>query len=284
MCLGEVVDVSSRAKSCSQQKGNRAGRALILAALCVAGFSHGARAATINVGPGQTYTTIQAGINAAENGDTVLVAPGTYNENIDFMGKAITVTSSGGAASTIIDGGNKPGQATVVFANGETRSSVISGFTIRGGGDTIFEGNSDGGIYVNTASPTIQGNTVTANYCHDIDVQFGAAAILSNEVSGVLAGTGSGVDQSYCNFESGINLGGTTSYVNGLGSVVIGNTVENNFTKNPAGIIGIYGGGIFLWAAQNVLIMNNIIRNNVAPYPGSASFRLIAQAQSSPKT
>ena len=40
--------------------------------------------------------TIQAAINAAVNGDTVQVSPGIYHENINFMGKAITVTSTTG--------------------------------------------------------------------------------------------------------------------------------------------------------------------------------------------
>jgi len=86
--------------------------------------------ATINVPKDQP--TIQAGINAAQNGDTVLVAPGTYKEAIDFKGKAITVISSGGAASTIIDGTNQP--FVVTFQTNEGRSSVLSGFTIQNGG------------------------------------------------------------------------------------------------------------------------------------------------------
>src|SRR5215468_6415481 len=72
--------------------------------------------------------TIQAGINAANSGDTVLVAPGTYIENINFMGKAITVKSSNGAKMTIIDGG---GVAPVMtFSSSESASSVLSGFTL----------------------------------------------------------------------------------------------------------------------------------------------------------
>ncbi len=68
----------------------------------------------------------------ANNGDTVLVAPGTYAENIDFKGKAITVTSSAGPATTILDG--RSAGAAVTFKTGETSSSTISGFTIQHGG------------------------------------------------------------------------------------------------------------------------------------------------------
>jgi hypothetical protein len=50
--------------------------------------------------------TIQSAINGATNGDMVLVAPGTYFENINFGGKAINVTSESGPQATIIDGGN----------------------------------------------------------------------------------------------------------------------------------------------------------------------------------
>ena len=84
---------------------------------------------TINVPTNQP--TIQAAINAANNGDTVLVAPGTYTENINFSGKAITVTSSGGPSVSIIDGGARG--SVVTFATGETTSSTLSGFTIRNG-------------------------------------------------------------------------------------------------------------------------------------------------------
>ena len=84
-------------------------------------------ASTIHVP--QDQPTIQAGIDAATNGDTVLVAPGTFVENINFIGKAITVESSGGPSVTIIDGAQR--SSVVTFNNGETLASVLSGFTIQ---------------------------------------------------------------------------------------------------------------------------------------------------------
>jgi len=81
------------------------------------------------------YPTIQAGINAAVGGDIVIVADGTYvgsgNKNLDFNGKAITVKSENGPETCVIDlQGNGKG---FYFHNGETQSSVLSGFTIKNG-------------------------------------------------------------------------------------------------------------------------------------------------------
>jgi len=88
--------------------------------------------------------TIQAGIDASVDGGLVLVAPGTYWEKIDFLGKAITVMSVAGADVTVIDGGYCQSPfpplteecincAVVTFSGGETENSVIDGFTIRNG-------------------------------------------------------------------------------------------------------------------------------------------------------
>ena len=81
------------------------------------------------------YPTIQAGIDAADGGDIVLVADGTYvgpgNKDLDFNGKAITVQSENGPESCVIDlQGNGRG---FYFHSGETKSSVLSGFTITNG-------------------------------------------------------------------------------------------------------------------------------------------------------
>jgi hypothetical protein len=140
---------------------------------------------TLHVGPGQTYPTLQSGINAANTGDTVLVAPGTYRENINFNGKAITVTSSGGAAVTTIDGGGV-GPA-VTFATYEPRSAVLSNFTITHGGTltsvgttTVYAGP---GILVSDSAPSIVNNIVTKNYCQNIQLSFAAPLIQNNVVS-----------------------------------------------------------------------------------------------------
>jgi parallel beta-helix repeat protein len=200
-------------------------------------------ATTINV-PGD-YSTIQAAINAASTGDTILVAAGTYTENIDFKGKAITLKSVSGAASTIIDGGAL--DTVVKFQTSETSSSVLNGFTIRNGAansGSVFSGS---GILVSSSSPTITNNIVTSNTACEgagINVQFGSPLIQDNTISnnaqaGCSGGTGGG----------GILLGGAAQ------PQIIGNTISSNST-------GSDGGGISLFAAGNPVIRGNTISGN----------------------
>jgi len=123
--------------------------------------------------------TIQDGIVAAANSDTVLVAEGIYYENINFGGKNIVVASNYiitqdtvQVNQTIIDGDQNG--AVVVFENGENETAVLTGFTITNGGGIpdIF----GGGIVINNQSgPTLEFLVITNNtaergsgiYCND---------------------------------------------------------------------------------------------------------------------
>jgi hypothetical protein len=105
---------------------------------------------------GGDYLTIQQGIDAAQDGDEVVVCDGTYtgagNKNLDFHGKAITVRSAGGPESCIIDcQGDGRG---FCFLSGETSASVVDGFTVQNGW-VSGEYSSGGAILCGSSSPTI---------------------------------------------------------------------------------------------------------------------------------
>jgi hypothetical protein len=207
-------------------------------------------AATIHVPRDQP--TIQAAIDAAHNLDTVLVAPGTYFENINFKGKTISVVGSGGASRTIIDGGSAG--SVVTFNSGERKGTVLMGFTITHG-KAAFGG---GGIEILSSSPTIRNNLIQSNQAcwgNGIEVSFGSPVIRGNRIlnnvqSGCSGGTGGG----------GIEIGGAAS------AQVLANLIQGNDAGSGAG-----GGGISLWAAGTPTIANNTIVGNTASAGGAIS-------------
>ncbi len=144
----------------------------LLIVLLVAGFCL-PRAAILEVGSGTSgaYQAIQTAMDSAAIGDTVLVWPGTWVENLNYFGKNIVVTSRylldndpAAIRATIIDG-NQSGSC-VVFRSGETRGAILDGFTITNGSgyDLGLETYVGGGIYIYQSGPTIKNCIIENNH------------------------------------------------------------------------------------------------------------------------
>ncbi|NOG55296.1 MAG: hypothetical protein HND57_13390 [Planctomycetes bacterium] len=91
------------------------------------------------------YPTIQDAINAAVDGDEILVREGLYYENLDLLGKRLVVRSEKGLDATVIDGQLEG--AVITCTGGEPAGTLITGFTIQGGA-----GHDGGGVYCNFQS------------------------------------------------------------------------------------------------------------------------------------
>ena len=206
-----------------------------------------ALAATINVPADQP--TIQQAINVANNGDLILVAPGTYPEHIDYLGKAITVQSTVGPGKTIIDG---QGTGTVVtFQTQEGAQSVLTGFTIQGGNALV-----GAGIKLSSASPKITNNIFRDN----VQSVGGAGAAIGGTSSSPTIERNTFLVNT-CDAQT---FSGVVSFLNMSSPRIINNV----FTRNPCRAIYMsvsspMPGGIEAPPPPDPTIANNtIVRNN----------------------
>ncbi len=222
---------------------------IIFCAVLVLFSSPVAQSKTIHV-PGDS-STIQAGINGAAGGDTVLVATGSYPETINFLGKSILVASnyifnpcSSVIESTVIWGlGPK-----VTFDSGEDSTSAIKGFTILGFA-TPYPGNR--GIVCRNSSPRILNNVIKENTVAVYVYEVGAGIYCDN--SHPLISQNVIKDNVAC-WGAGIYL------TNSSNPVIEENLIEYNYTAS--GMFVGSGAGIGSYGDSSPVIRNNLIRRN----------------------
>jgi hypothetical protein len=217
-------------------------------------------ATTIHVPADQP--TIQAGIDAAAASDTVLVAEGTYtgngNRDIDFLGKAIVVMSENGAKSCVIDceGDSLNWHRGFYFHNFEDSTSVLKGFTIRGG---YFVGNevqtSGGAILCENSSPLLTELLLEENYVRGTDWPAGGGGIYCYESSPRIEGNRILHNQVQRSRASGGGIACLSSSPIISNNVIMGNAAGDD------------GGGIWCWSSSTV-ITGNIISGNSASSQG----------------
>jgi hypothetical protein len=219
------------------------------------------------------YPTIQEGINASTDGDTVLVAPDTYFENINFSGKNIVVASNfildgdpAYIANTIIDGSQPrhPDTAScVLMVSGEDSSAMLIGFTLTGGRGTVWQDihnhlwyREGGGVLIELSSPAIRNNIVTANEAID------DTGIQSAGGGGIRAGDGNPlIERNEISFNTGLYGGGIVlNYATGI--------IRNNLIYSNSGGEDYGGGGIWTYGGGETVIENNTIVGNSSVLDG----------------
>ena len=284
-------------------------RNFLLVILCLCSISLFADLIRESINVPEEITTIQEAIEAAVSGEIIIVSPGTYYENINFLGKAITVGSlyyttqdTSYISQTVIDGGQSG--RVVTFDSCEGSNSVLSGFTITNGETT----SGGGGIYCgDNASPALNNLRILNNQASQGGgLYFGensTTSITSTLIQDNLSlYSGGGAYLYYCNLimedtvvennESGFEGGGiscTSSELNMENVSFINNFATSN-SGEGGGISNYYnseinmvsclidgnyagnGGGIHCYEMSSLNLLNTVIRNNESKTSGGGIY------------
>ena len=206
-----------------------AGTAALASAPKLALQAASSRAVTLEV-PAD-FPTIQTAIDAASDGDTVLVAPGIYSESIDFHDKSITVASVAGPTVTLIDGSNQA-SGYVVRIDGMQAGAILRGFTITGGFGSNMIGPG-GGILVRDSEASLMDLAVTAN---------------QGVIGGGLLVDNAGVVLNDVVFSDNLALFGGAIRVEGGNVTVSGSRFESNQAQADGGALSVF------WADELTLV------------------------------
>ena len=211
----------------------------------------------------RAFKTIQEGIDAATDGDVIIVAEGVYLEKVHFGGKNIVLRSTDPldwnvVANTIIDGSQS--DSVVTFAGTENETCVLSGFTIRNGlGET--GGGIRGGTLFGRSRPLIQCSVITGNSCwRGGGGLANCDGIIENNVITANSAHWDGGGLNQCDGTIRNNrITGNSADDEGGGLWKCNGIIENNLvSENWAG----EGGGGLAWCGGT--IRNNIILGNRA--------------------
>ncbi len=249
--------------------------------------------------------TIQAAIDRAAAGDTILLAAGVYtglgNFDIEFRGKNVTIRSASGPDSTIVDCGGTVGEIHGGFSYtaGEDSTSALEGITVKhaaltgircSGSSPVIRGcvidscrttggARGGAFYIEKSSAKVLGCTITNNsvdtnggglYCKEATSRIEDCVISGNTAAkyggGIAAGTTSVLDIVGCTVS-----GNLASAESGGGIYVISARVRLDSCV-ISGNTGTFGGGIFNGTSGIAAIKNSVVSGNVARSGGGGAY------------
>jgi hypothetical protein len=212
------------------------------------------------------FSNIQAAIDDSNDGDTIIVADGTYtgdgNRDIDFLGKAITLRSENGPGNCIIDcnGTNTEPHRGFYFHHGEDANSVLDGFTITNGLANDIIGQFGGGIHGNGTKATIQNNHIVNN------VAF-TSSFPTVALGGGLYDCNGTIQYNIISGNSAV-AGDMESYSSGGGLYGCDGTIKHNIISNNSADLG---GGMYIYSS-NPIVSGCAFTGNIALFYGGGVY------------